>query len=238
METSDYVVLYCIIAFVVLVFGGGGIYVLHNFLHESSVKNDTIVQSSVQSIDFFKKRNFFVSKEISLNMPSITETLKFVVDDYAKKFGFYRFDSSSNFCDLESYNYSDLLDFNLTENGKQMIPGRGMMAAGGAFLFGVKGAIIGSVAGDKAIKNICTELSVQIKINNLSKPLISIGLLGGGYDKDSGTYIEAKRKADEIVATLTYIESNKDAKPIDPPENHFRNNDSKPANLNLNDFLS
>ena len=216
--------------------GGGGLLLIYRFFHNNSVKDETIVQSSVQSIDFFKNRNFFVSKEINLNMPSITETLKFVVDDYSKKFGFYRFNSVTNLCDLEIYNYSDLLDFNLRENGKQMIPGRGMMAAGGAFLFGVQGAIIGSVAGDKEIKNLCTELTIQIKLNNLHKPLILIGLLGGSYDKESRTYLNAKQKADEIIATLTFIEANKEAKPSEATNNHFEN--TKPAKLDLKDFLS
>ena len=123
-------------------------YFVWRSLGDHSTQNDTIVQSNVQSIDYFKKCNFIASKEISLNMPSITETLKFVVDDYQKKFGFYRF-SSTGYKELELWSYSDLLDFNLIENGQQMIPGRGMMAASGAILFGVKGAIVGSVAGDK-----------------------------------------------------------------------------------------
>ena len=137
-------------------------YFVWRSLGDYSTQKETIVQSGVQSISYFKKNNFTAGKEISLGMPSITETLKFVVDDYQKKFGFYRF-SSTGYNELELWNYSDLLDFNLVENGQQMIPGRGMMAAGGAILFGVKGAIVGSVAGDKAIKDICTEISVQIK---------------------------------------------------------------------------
>ena len=191
-------------------------YFVWRWLGDNSAQNDTIIQSSVQSIGYFKKNNFTASKEISLKMPSITETLKFVVDDYQKKFGFYRF-SSSGYNELELWNYSDLLDFNLVENGQQMIPGRGMMAAGGAFLFGLNGAIVGSVAGDKAIRDFCTEISVQIKINNLNKPLISIGL-GGGFEKTSFAYRQAKQKADELIATLTYIESNKNAQPVEPPQ--------------------
>jgi len=210
-------------------------YFVWRSLGDHSTQNDTIVQSNVQSIDYFKKCNFIASKEISLNMPSITETLKFVVDDYQKKFGFYRF-SSTGYKELELWSYSDLLDFNLIENGQQMIPGRGMMAASGAILFGVKGAIVGSVAGDKVIKDICTEISVQIKINNLSRPLISIGL-GGGFEKTSYAYRQAKQKADELIATLTYIESNKNAQPVEPPQ---KNNVclDKPVNLNMEDFLS
>ena len=214
---------------------GVGAYFVWRSLGESSTAKDTVIQSGVESIGYFKKKNFTASKEISLGMPSITETLKFVVDDYQKKFGFYRF-SSTGYNELELWNYSDLLDFNLVENGQQMIPGRGMMAAGGAILFGVKGAIVGSVAGDKAIKDICTEISVQIKINNLNKPLISIGL-GGGFEKTSVAYQQAKQKADELVATLTYIESNKNAQPVDPPQKP-QENLNKPVNLNMKDFLS
>lgn len=210
------------------------VYIVWRFVGDYSTQQDTIIQSSVQSIDCFKKNNFTASKEISLNMPSITETLKFVVDDYQKKFGFYRF-SSSGYNELELWNYSDLLDFNLVENGRQMIPGRGMMAAGGAFLFGLNGAIVGSVAGDKAIKDICTELSVQIKINNLNKPLISVGL-GGGFEKTSFAYQQAKQKADELIATLTYIESNKNAQPVEPPQKIV--NSGNAINLNMEDFLS
>lgn len=208
--------------------------------NSSTTEEATIVASYSNSVSFFKSRGITPSKEISLDMPSVNETFEFVVDDYSKQFGFYRYNSITDSNDLELYKYSDLLDFNLSENGKQMLPGRGLMAAGGAFLFGIQGAIIGSVAGDKTIKDICTGMSVQIKINSLNKPLVSIGL-GGGFEKTSEAYKRAKEKADEIIAVLTYIEANKNAEPIAPPAKPTKTSkisSNKPANLNLNDFLS
>lgn len=236
----------CLIGFGLPIVGFGGcvIFIIWRCFKDSETTQNTIIASEVSSVDCYKQNGFTASKEIALDMPSMTQTQKFVVDDYSKRFGFYRYDSCG-ICNLQLWKYSDLLDFNLSEDGKQMIPGRGMMAAGGALLFGMKGAIIGSVAGDKAIQNICTEMSVQMKINDLNNPLISIGLLNGGYDKTSGFYRRAKEKADQIIATLTYIEANKNAEPVAPPsastpkrEEKKINQPSAPKPLDMKDFLS
>lgn len=221
-------------------FAGLIIYVIWRVFQDSETAKNTVIESTVYSVDCFKQNGFTVSKEFNLEMPSMTQTLKFVVDNYSKRFGFYRYDSSARICNLQLWKYSELLDFNLFEDGQQMIPGRGMMAAGGALLFGVKGAIIGSVAGDKTLRNVCTELTVRMKINDLNNPLISIGLLMGGYDKNSIVYRSAREKAEQIIATLTYIEANKDAEPIAPPaaSENTKTKQSLTKPLDMKDFLS
>jgi len=133
---------------------------------------------------------------------------KFLVDVENKQFAIASYNHLKNEFGLVKYNYSELINFNLFENGTSQIAGRGLAATGGALLFGISGAIIGSIAGDKKIKNICNELSIKIQVNNLQTPLLSLVLLKNSL-KTSPEYIKAKEDADQIIATLSYIEANK-----------------------------
>lgn len=210
---SDMIVIYGIFALLI----AGVIFIIYMFFRDAKVKSNTLNQSESEGKKFLKSKNFTISKEIAFPMPSLIHTLKFVVDDYSKRFGFFKYQSIGNLCELQVWNYKDLVDFNLCEDGVQKIPGRGLFAAGGALLFGVKGAIIGSVAGDKTIQNICKEMTIQMKVNDLNNPLISIGLLDTPCDKQSYDYKEKKKFAEQIIATLTYIEANKNAEPVPAP---------------------
>lgn len=159
------------------------------------------------------QNNIKVSKEINCkayinNFESVNLYAKFLVDDENKTFSILNYDVMTDKVDFKCVKYSDLINFNLFEDGEQQIQGKGMMAAGGALLFGVAGAVVGSVAGDSKIKNKCSELSARIQINDLQNPLLSIVLLAN-TDKKSIFYKQAKQTADEIIATLTYIENNK-----------------------------
>lgn len=210
---SDMIIIYGIFALLIACV----IFIIYMFFHDAKVKSNTINQSENEEKKFLKSKNFTISKEIIFPMPSLTHTLKFIVDDYSKRFGFFKYQSIGNLCELQVWNYKDLVDFNLCEDGVQKIPGRGLLAAGGALLFGVKGAIIGSVAGDKTIQNICKEMTIQMKVNDLNNPLISIGLLDIPCDKQSYDYKEKKKFAEQIIATLTYIETNKNTEPVSAP---------------------
>lgn len=210
---SDMVFIYGVFAFLI----AGVLFIIYMFFHDAKVKSNTLNQSENEEKKFLKSKNFTICKEIAFPMPSMIHTLKFVVDDYSKRFGFFKYQLVGNLCELQVWNYKDLIDFNLCEDGVQKIPGRGLFAAGGALLFGVKGAIVGSVAGDKTIQNICKEMTIQMKVNDLNNPLITIGLLDTPCDKQSYDYKEKKKFAEQIIAVLTYIETNKDSKPVPAP---------------------
>lgn len=163
--------------------------------------------------EILEQNNINVSKSIEIkayqnNLEANHFYGKFIVDDENKTFSILNYNLIFDKVDFKCVKYSDLINFNLFEDGEQQIQGKGMMAAGGALLFGVTGAVVGSVAGNSKIKNKCTELSVRIQINDLQNPLLSVTMLTN-TNKSSIWYKFAKQAADEIIATLTYIENNK-----------------------------
>lgn len=185
---------------------------------QNKMKAETAEQAKVEFGEVFADNKFTVSKEIEIktyanNMENnFNQLTKFVVDDENKRFGIISYNSTTKKTEFKCYEYSKLINFNLYEDGEQLIAGRGIAAAGGALMFGVAGAVIGSVAGNKKIKNKCNELSIRIQVNDLQNPLVTISILAN-CDK-TGTmasifYTQAKQVADEIIATLTYIDSNK-----------------------------
>lgn len=74
------------------------------------------------------------------------------------------------------YNYSDIVDFELLENGESIATktkgGLGRAVAGG-LLFGATGAIVGGVTGTKKSEstNICTSLKIKITLKNINDPV-------------------------------------------------------------------
>lgn len=160
------------------------------------------------------QNNFEVSKDIKFqplanNMKKVNARLNFLVDDKNKKFAiFYCEDLWEQKHEFKVVNYSDLINFNLYDDGEQQLQGRGMMSAVGAITFGVAGAVVGSVAGNRKVKNKCNELSIHIQINDLQEPLISI-IVAQSCNRNTMLFGDAKATADNIIATLTYIENNK-----------------------------
>lgn len=160
------------------------------------------------------ENNFNISKSIDIHTYSnsvevnTNQLTRFLVDDNNKQFAIISYNTTLKKSEFKKIKYSDLINFNLFEDGEQQIQGKGMMAAGGALLFGLAGAVIGSVAGGSKIKNKCSELSIRIQINDLQNPLISLVMLSN-TNKNSIFYKLSKQTADEIIATLTYIDNNK-----------------------------
>lgn len=185
---------------------------------QNKMRQETIEQSAEEFEKLYNGNGFSVSKEIEIktyanNMENnFNQLTKFVVDDNSKKFGIISYNSTTKKAEFKCYEYSKLINFNLYEDGEQLIAGRGLAAAGGALMFGVAGAVIGSVAGNRKVKNKCSELSVRIQVNDLQNPLLTLAILAN-CDKSGSVasiyYNQAKKVADEVIATLTYIEANK-----------------------------
>lgn len=185
---------------------------------QNKIQRETAEQSAEVFAKLYEEQGFNVNKEIEIktyanNMENnFNQLTKFVVDDNSKKFGVISYNSTTKKAEFKCYEYSKLINFNLFEDGEQLIAGRGLAAAGGALMFGVAGAVIGSVAGNRKVKNKCSELSVRIQVNDLQNPLLTLAILAN-CDKSGSVasiyYNQAKKVADDVIATLTYIEANK-----------------------------
>ncbi len=141
--------------------------------------------------------NFNVSKEITVNvMPGLNE--KLLVDDVNKRF------ATVSYLGCNIYNFSDLLAFELDEDGEVITSGRGLQTLIGGATFGVTGALIGG-AGKRKSKATCSYMSVRFLLNSLENPQNEIRLINKDVRKKSISYSMAKSKANEITAILNYI---------------------------------
>ena len=103
------------------------------------------------------------------------------------------------------YSYDDVVDFELLEDGNSVIKGGIGSAIVGGALFGGVGAVVGSTAGKKKIKQTCTNLTVKITVNNMAAPVEYIKLITSTTNKRSMVYRGAYQDAQEIISLLQLI---------------------------------
>lgn len=107
------------------------------------------------------------------------------------------------------YNYTDIIDFELIEDGNSISKGGVGRAIVGGVLFGGVGAIVGGTTGHKN-KKTCTRLQVKIALNNMNKPVEYINLINKETKKSGSRYKSAFDIAQQIMSLLQVIcENNK-----------------------------
>ena len=97
-------------------------------------------------------------------------------DDRNRKFAIPKTNLIGKIKDLAIYDYSDILDYELIEDGNSISKGGVGRAIVGGALFGGIGAIVGGSTGHKQ-KSICSKLQVKITMNNMSYPTIYINFI-------------------------------------------------------------
>lgn len=137
----------------------------------------------------FRTSKRFAAAGISLNL-----------DDFNKKW-----QVSDSFLSLRTYDYSDLLNFEVTENGNSVMQGKAGGTIIGALTFGIVGAMIGS-AGKRNIKETCSSLQVNLMVNDLQHPNVTFKFIKGEVKKDSYLYKSTAKKVSELVSILTYMQ--------------------------------
>ena len=100
--------------------------------------------------------------------------------------------------------YSDLLDFEIIEDGNSVLQSRSGSALLGGALFGSTGAIIGASRSRK-LEATCNNLSVKIMLNCISSPVIFFTLLDKEVKKDTLSYKSAYREALQFEGLLRII---------------------------------
>ena len=103
------------------------------------------------------------------------------------------------------YNYEDLVDFELLEDGSSITKGGLGRAVVGGMLFGHTGAVVGSITGKKKTKQTCTNLEIKITVNNADNHTHYIRLISSSTQRESHTYKTEFRTAQDILALLQLI---------------------------------
>lgn len=85
------------------------------------------------------------------------------------------------------YNYSDIVGFELLENGESVAEGGIKGALVGGILFGEAGAIVGSITGRKT-NEICNSLKIKVTLNDISFPVTYVNLIDSEVKKSNPIY--------------------------------------------------
>lgn len=142
---------------------------------------------------------FIVSKEIDI-MASGWSSTKLLIDNQNKKFIYKKGKSFS-----KTYKFSDLINYEVYENGKSQVQGRaGSALIGGAF-FGLGGLIVGS-SMSRNINEKCNQLKLIIRLNDFDCPQIVITYVdNGAWDKNGWTYRNLKENLQSVCSMLEFM---------------------------------
>lgn len=103
------------------------------------------------------------------------------------------------------YNYEDIVDFELLEDGNSVASGGLGRALVGGALFGGTGAIVGGVTGKKKTKEFCSSLRLKVTINNMANPVVYINFIETKIKKDGHNYKIISDAAQECLSTFQLI---------------------------------
>ncbi len=109
------------------------------------------------------------------------------------------------------FDYNDLIDFELYQDGESIAKNNTVGALVGGALFGIAGA----VGAQKKLKGVCTMLQLRIRVNNLNMPEITIKFIDSPIKKDSRIYKNIFDKSKETAAILTYIQNKENKRRYD-----------------------
>ena len=118
------------------------------------------------------------------------------------------------------FNFQDLISYEIIRNGEKVISGNDGDAAAGAILFGTAGAIVGA-SSKKTISEMCHDLHIEIRVNDLNKSLLILPCSTGEIAVNCSIFQDRVQKAHEILSILSYIKSNAEHTNKDIPD--FKN---------------
>lgn len=129
------------------------------------------------------------------------------------------------------YQYSDIVGFELLEDGESIIKGGLGRAVAGGLLFGGLGAIVGGTTGKRKTKAVCNSLKIKITVYDIRKPTVYVNFITTNTRKDGMIYKQSYSSAQECMSSLQLIcdrVSN---------ENKYINRQSEPSISNADEIL-
>ena len=103
------------------------------------------------------------------------------------------------------FNFAEIIDFELVEDGNTITKGGTGMALAGGALFGAAGAIVGGTVGKKKSKTEVTTMQINVTLNHKYMTMVTIPFLnpiGGKSVGGSADYKLKKMQADKAIAEL------------------------------------
>jgi energy-coupling factor transporter transmembrane protein EcfT len=136
-----------------------------------------------------------------------------LIDNVNKQFVLY-----VNHKFLQVHKYSEVINYEVYENGSSVVKGTaGEALIGGAF-FGLTGMIVGASASRTITEN-CSSLQLAIRLNDINNSQILIQFVGATpIDKASEEYKKLKDNLKEACSVIEYILNNRDLQNAVPTE--------------------
>jgi len=153
-----------------------------------------------------ESKGFIISR--SAKYGGRISNISIYVDDIHKKFAVKQggFAHRKLNLPLRIFLYSDLLHFELNEDGNTIEEGKRLGSAVGALTFGLPGAIIGA-AGARKSQSTCNSLVVRIMVNDLHSPQIIVPFISSEIKKGSVNYKLVHANANGLMAILYFIQN-------------------------------
>lgn len=129
----------------------------------------------------------------------------FYIDENTKQWGIPQTSILGKIKDIKIYKYTDIINFELLEDGNSITKGGTGRAIAGGLLFGNTGAIVGGVTGNRKSKLTCSKLQIKITLNDLSNPAVYINFIETEFKKDGIVYKEAYNSAQKVLSLLQII---------------------------------
>ncbi len=101
--------------------------------------------------------------------------------------------------------YSEILDFELLEDGTTVSSGGVGRAVAGGVLFGGAGAVVGAVTGKHKGTNIANSMEIRITTKDINNPVVFIKIFKGEHKKGSFIYNAYRDEAYKILSMLQII---------------------------------
>ncbi|QUI25839.1 DUF4428 domain-containing protein [Vallitalea pronyensis] len=130
-------------------------------------------------------------------IPTIKIARLFEVDENSKLFRTRK--------GAECFKFSDIVNFELYEDGDAVIKGGMGKAVTGGLLLGGVGAIVGGVTGKRKQKSVVSNMYIRISLNHRWVKNIRINLIQTQLKRSGFLYKEVKKSCDNIISVLETI---------------------------------
>ena len=175
--------------------------------------------------------DFYADKTIKL-ITSGWSSSAILIDNEKKKFIYKKGKILSR-----PYKFSDIINYEVYENGSSKVKGTaGKALIGGAF-FGLGGLIVGSSMGKK-INEKCNQLKLIIRVNDVANPQIVITYIDNvDWDKSGFTYRNMKENLQEVCSMLEFMINSKTLEETEKINNRNNEKSNKDQLLELKEML-
>lgn len=150
--------------------------------------------------------NFIITDNLNYGAKFNDDTKEMILGNYCgyvENEEYYDENYKRNPEQYELFSYSQIVDFELLENGESIASGGIERAAVGGLLFGGVGAVVG--VASRSYKGVCSELKIKLTVKNYKEPAYYIYFITGDVKKNDYKYVRQFEKAHNTLSKFQLI---------------------------------